>query len=586
MEPVPFHRYICDLNLHALPRVVKVCSGVYFQGSVYELSGSECCLSTGDLMKIVDVQLQEVICKNMKSGHVSVLPPAFKGYFQPSSVPPYQRKPSIPTSLFCKDKGLGPQEKKLFTLLEVLQSSTMRHLRLKCDEISKDDFQLYPVYKVKVIMHFRKDVVTINSVLDIEVIDVTEESQHIQFIKPLMLSEVLAMDEVLPVEAEILEGPGNPSVFQSKWVSHLHQGQRLHIHNKASSQKILASARKSKSQTCYFLISSNYEGCFRRCPRKFSSTSELALSLATTKQIHVVVTKDHENTEGEFPLFSVGDRLEVLGLAKASDLSAVDLLVCCRDNGDEDKEQIQIPLFLEAGFVEDVRDSRKYTLSEAAEYLHLPCEVKVIASDHNAHPLGCISFLTLQAQITKPFLTVSLAENPNLTFELHPEWLDISLAFTEGSAKPTPPTRPPTVEELSEALYYQLLKKLPSNAPAPPRPPKHKDSTSSCLQGPNKGQKAAESSKHCLSSSEVNSVSQRSAKLSFLKSMRIRADHDTQNNSNQHITENRHQRFQKVTNIPSKKTTGTAFCDDSNHDYEEVNEEMNVTIHRMQNATI
>ncbi|XP_007440098.1 protein THEMIS2 [Python bivittatus] len=586
MEPVSFHRYISDLNLHSLPRVVKVSSGVYFQGSVYELSGNECCLSTGDLMKIIDVQLQEVICENAKSGHAFVLPPDFKGYFQPSSESPHQRKPSILTSPFSKGKVLGSQEKKNFTLWDVLQSSTMRHKRLKCDEISKDDFQLYPVYKVKVIMHFRKDVVTIDSALDIEVMDVTEEFQHIQFIKPLMLSEVLAMNGVLPVEAEILGEPENPSVFQSKWIPHLHKGQRLHIHSKASSWKILASAPKGKTQTCYFLISSNYEGCFRRCPRRFSTTSELALSLATTKQMHVVVTKDHESTEGEFPLFSVGDRLEVLRLVKASDLSAVDLLVCDRDNGDEDKEQIQIPLFLEAGFVEDIRDSRKYTLSEVVEYLHLPCEVKVIASDHNTYPLGCVSFLTLEAQITEPFLTVSLAENPNLTFELPPEWLDIPLFFTEGSAKPTPLTRPPTVEELSEAFYYQLLKKLPSNVPAPPRPPKKKNSTHNSLQRPNKGQKAAESSKHYLPSSKVSSVSPQSAELFFPRSKQKSADHDTWNNSNPYTIEYGHQRFQEVTKNPSKNTTGTAFCDNSDHDYEEINEEMNVTIHKMQNATI
>uniref|UniRef100_A0A670JHQ9 CABIT domain-containing protein n=1 Tax=Podarcis muralis TaxID=64176 RepID=A0A670JHQ9_PODMU len=78
MDSVSFHQYICDLDLCSLPRVVKICSGVYFQGSVYEVSGNECCLSTGDLMKIIDVQLQNISCKNVENGHIYELPLDFK----------------------------------------------------------------------------------------------------------------------------------------------------------------------------------------------------------------------------------------------------------------------------------------------------------------------------------------------------------------------------------------------------------------------------------------------------------------------------------------------------------------------------
>uniref|UniRef100_A0AAY5K3C8 CABIT domain-containing protein n=1 Tax=Esox lucius TaxID=8010 RepID=A0AAY5K3C8_ESOLU len=38
-------QFIASLDQTCLPRILQVCSGVYFQGSVYELSGSEVCLS-------------------------------------------------------------------------------------------------------------------------------------------------------------------------------------------------------------------------------------------------------------------------------------------------------------------------------------------------------------------------------------------------------------------------------------------------------------------------------------------------------------------------------------------------------------
>ncbi|GCC38576.1 hypothetical protein chiPu_0017091 [Chiloscyllium punctatum] len=57
--------YICSLNLSTLPRILEIHSGVYFQGSVYEISGNECSLSTGDLIKIIQVELQKIVCENM-----------------------------------------------------------------------------------------------------------------------------------------------------------------------------------------------------------------------------------------------------------------------------------------------------------------------------------------------------------------------------------------------------------------------------------------------------------------------------------------------------------------------------------------
>ncbi|XP_008573788.1 PREDICTED: protein THEMIS2 isoform X3 [Galeopterus variegatus] len=81
MEAVPLEDFVRALDPASLPRVLRVCSGVYFEGSIYEISGSECCLSTGDLIKVTQVHLQKVICEDPTTGQTMELAPNFQGYF-------------------------------------------------------------------------------------------------------------------------------------------------------------------------------------------------------------------------------------------------------------------------------------------------------------------------------------------------------------------------------------------------------------------------------------------------------------------------------------------------------------------------
>uniref|UniRef100_A0A5F5PM54 Thymocyte selection associated family member 2 n=1 Tax=Equus caballus TaxID=9796 RepID=A0A5F5PM54_HORSE len=77
MEPVSLQDFACALDPASLPRVLRVCSGVYFQGSIYEISGNECCLSTGDLMKVTHIRLQTAVCENPGTGQTMELAPNF-----------------------------------------------------------------------------------------------------------------------------------------------------------------------------------------------------------------------------------------------------------------------------------------------------------------------------------------------------------------------------------------------------------------------------------------------------------------------------------------------------------------------------
>ncbi|XP_065382685.1 protein THEMIS2 isoform X4 [Macaca fascicularis] len=87
MEPVPLQDFVRALDPETLPRVLRVCSGVYFEGSIYEISGNECCLSTGDLIKVTQVRLQKVVCENPRTSQTMELPCNFQGYFTPLNTP-------------------------------------------------------------------------------------------------------------------------------------------------------------------------------------------------------------------------------------------------------------------------------------------------------------------------------------------------------------------------------------------------------------------------------------------------------------------------------------------------------------------
>ncbi|KAM6371290.1 protein THEMIS2 [Pluvialis apricaria] len=464
MEPLSFQEYICSLDPTTLPRIIRICAGVYFQGSVYEISGNECCLSTGDLLKIMAVALQKVICEDTETGQTTELPPTFKGLFQPAPAPGPYPTPQRPFLEGRRQRGL--------TLHQVLGQWDRRPQPLLCPAISPHILHLRPIYEVHAAMHLRRDVVKIPSTLEVDVEDVTEEAQHVHFARPLLLSEVLGMEEALPAQAEILEGPAGSAIFESAWVSQLQRGQWLQLHGCSRAWRVLATA---PSKGRHFLLSSAYQGRFRRRPRQFAGVQELAAGLQPGQRLHVVVTQDCEGRGDDVPPLGVGDRLEAQGLQGSGRGTR---LLCHRHGGEEEEEgeKLLLPLDLGGNFVEEMCDSKKYGLVELLERQPLPCEVRVVAPDPELErdALGALPALRLEARLDQPFLVGSFRQEPEEGFEIPPRWLDFSLLLSEAPVRPLAPcTRRSRVEELTEAFYYRLLAQLPGAAASPPpRPPK------------------------------------------------------------------------------------------------------------------
>ncbi|XP_039330066.2 protein THEMIS2 [Saimiri boliviensis] len=553
MEPMPLQDFIRTLNLASLPRVLRISSGYYYSSSIYDIGGKECCLCTGDLMKVTQVHLQYVTYENPKMKMViRTIDPNFQGHFIPLNISQcYQTlgelvfdierssKQQLPIYIMstcrivtegrvvtddevlifeavarhhhtsCARCVLVTEDERVILHLPLKQRGPFRILEagapqtllqalqepngqlFTCPALPWDHVTLRPTYEIEAIMHMRRTIVTIPSNLEVDVEDVTASSQHIHFIQPLLLSEVLAREGPFPLSVEILEVPEGRHIFLSPWVQSLRRGQRLRIHGVASPPWRVLASNKGHRVPRYFLVSGAYQGKLRRRPREFSTVYDLLGAFQPGRPLRVVATKDCEGEREENPEFTslaVGDRLEVLGLglAHGAQGSDIDVLVCQRLSDEDEEEECEeeaespervlLPLHFPGSFVEEMSDSRRHSLADLIAQFSLPCEVRVMVKDpsYPSDPLTAVLGLQLEEKITEPFLVVSLDSEPGMCFEIPPRWLDLTVVEAEVvSDRPGGSVPIATVEELPDTFYYTLRKLAACEIQAPPpRPPK------------------------------------------------------------------------------------------------------------------
>uniref|UniRef100_A0A673UFI3 Thymocyte selection associated family member 2 n=1 Tax=Suricata suricatta TaxID=37032 RepID=A0A673UFI3_SURSU len=366
MEPVSLQDFVCALDPSSLPRVLRVCSGVYFQGSIYEISGNECCLSTGDLIKVTQICLQKVVCENPRTGQTIEIAPTFHGHFSRLTGPQSygtleellsaarQHCKELPicfmsTRRMTTEARVVPEDQPLMLedveiyhgayharcvlhtkaqqlvlhlplsqkgpfwewepgaprpLLQALQDPGLNNLLFTCPALPWHALILRPQYEVQAVMHMRRTIVKIPSTLEVDVEDVTASSQHIHFIQPLLLSEALARGGPFPLTTEILEVPEGPPIFLSPWVGSLQKGQSLYIHGLASPPWRVLVSTKGRKVPRHFMVSGAYQGKLRRRPREFPSAYDLLGALQSGQPLRVVATKDYEGDGVESPGFT------------------------------------------------------------------------------------------------------------------------------------------------------------------------------------------------------------------------------------------------------------------------------------------
>ncbi|XP_067840669.1 protein THEMIS [Heptranchias perlo] len=106
--------FIDSLDPTTLPRIIQIQSGIYFQGSVYEMHGHECCLATGEVIKVIGFKIAKVKAESYRgiedNNFTSTveLPLDYPGFFKVLADPtPYTSVGDITKSVQIGHNRLG-----------------------------------------------------------------------------------------------------------------------------------------------------------------------------------------------------------------------------------------------------------------------------------------------------------------------------------------------------------------------------------------------------------------------------------------------------------------------------------------------
>uniref|UniRef100_A0A8C9VMS9 Thymocyte selection associated family member 2 n=1 Tax=Scleropages formosus TaxID=113540 RepID=A0A8C9VMS9_SCLFO len=357
-----------------------------------------------------------------------------------------------------------------------------RHFYHLSAKVSGGPFRISPIYQVQAIMHLRKNVVNFPSSLEVDVVDVTEQSRDITFVTPLTLAEVMSQpQQSFPTMAEVLEGLEAKPLLKCHWSKGLQKGQQLVLHGCRDSAMVLASTLPGKRAQQHFLISLRYGGRLRLRPREFAAVYELHVAARRMPGLTVTASKHSETLEEGLNSLSAGDQLEVLRsqtveLPGDGRKQVTEVLVCRRLL--EKSEEVYLPMYLEGPFVEKIKDKKKYSLANMIQRFALPLDVKVATRDTDlqSDPLADFPALRLKEAVMEPVVVASLPSKPLECFELPSRWLKLALCLSEDplpwAKRPPPKVCCETVIELTEAFYYEFHKLSGECDAPPPLPPK------------------------------------------------------------------------------------------------------------------
>lgn len=555
--------FVNSLDLRTLPRVLEIQSGIYFEGSVYEMFGNECCLSTGEVIKITGLKIKKImaeICEDDTGVPESLkpfeLPMNFPGLFKVmADKTPYLTMEEITRTINIGPSRLGHpcfyhlkdiklenltikqgepirfnsveeingetlvncgvvrnqqshsftlplsqegefyecEDEHIYTLKEIVEwkipKNRTRTVKLtdfsnKWDSTNPfpEDFYgtltLKPVYEIQGVLKFQKDIVRILPSLDVEVKDITDSYDANWFLQLLSTDDLFEMtSKEFPVVGEVIEVSQENQLLQNI----LQPEKTIIIHKKYQASRILASEIRSNFPKRHFLIPTSYKGKFKRRPREFPTAYDLQIAKSKKETLHVVATKTFHTLHKELSSVSVGDQFlvhhsettEVVfeGTRKVNILTCEKILT-------KSHEAVQLPLYMEGGFVEVIHDKKQYQISELCTQFCWPFNVKVAMRDLSIEDdiLAATPGLQLEEDITDSYLLISDFENPRECWEIPMGRLNMTVRLVNCSSLPMdagPLQVRSLVEEITEEQYYMMRRYESSVLHPPPRPPKH-----------------------------------------------------------------------------------------------------------------
>ncbi|XP_053370517.1 protein THEMIS [Clarias gariepinus] len=543
-----------SLDPETLPRILQIQSGIYFQGSVYELFGRTCCLSTGDLMKIIDItitrfiahtsdgmeinlpldypglfrivadtepylSIQEIV-RSMKIGSHVLGQPVFQSsakialpqgslkkqeIFRITSVchdldgveghivcEVLHREPKFHFTLGLSQQGnfMECEDDQFYTLQELakwkISNGRKRIVTVVKDLAVKDllfsnlldkvcgELTLTPVYEIQAVMSVGKNIVVIPSNLDVEVMDVTDQTDTSSFIQPLSPHDIFKKPcEIFPFLAEVIERPTVEGNMPEE-LAFLLDCTQIIVHRAYKAKRILATEIRQESPR-HFLIPTSYNGRFKRRPREFPTAYDLKRAQSDTEKLHVVATRPFDSVYDGLASVLVGDEFQVKRKEpKHGEIGdKIDSLLCLKIKG-KSHEAVRLPMFLDGGFMEVIHDKRQYFISEICRWFPLPFNVKVSVRDLSLKEdiLARVPGLRIEEEIADPYLLISTTDlsswweiavnRTHMTLHIIKKWEDGEPSCGVNSF----------VEEIFEKCYYTMRRYAVATLTPPPRPPK------------------------------------------------------------------------------------------------------------------
>lgn len=319
-----------------------------------------------------------------------------------------------------------------------------------------------------------KNVVVIPSNLDVEVMDVTDQSDTSAFIQPLSLQDVFQKpSESFPFVAEVIERPTVEGNMPEE-LAFLLDCTQIIVHRAYKAKRILATEIRQESPR-HFLIPTSYNGRLKRRPREFPTAYDLKRAQSDTENLHIVATRAFDSIYDGLGSVLVGDEFQVKKKepkhVKTGDM--MDPLMCLKIKG-KSHEAVRLPLFLDGGFMEVIHDKRQYSISEICRWFPLPFNVKVSVRDLSLKEdiLARVPGLRIEEEIVDPYLLISTTDlsswweiavnRTHMTLHMDKRWNDGEPSCSVNSF----------VEEISEKCYYMMRRYAVATVTPPPRPPK------------------------------------------------------------------------------------------------------------------
>ncbi|XP_035880572.1 protein THEMIS isoform X2 [Phyllostomus discolor] len=450
--------FVHSLDLRTLPRVLEVQSGIYFQGSIYEMFGNECCLATGEVIKITGLKIKKIIaeiCEHIEgreSPQPFELPMNFPGLFKIVA----DKTPYLTMEEITRTIHIGPSR---------LGHPCFYHQKdMKLENLS--------------IKQVQKDIIRILPSLDVEVKDITDSydaNWFLQLLSTQDLSERTSKE--FPIVAEVIEPPQGNHLPRSI----LQPGKTIVIHKKYQASRILASEIRSNFPKRHFLIPTSYKGKFKRRPRELPTAYDLEIAKSEKEALHVVATKAFHPLHDELSSVSVGDQFLVHHSQTTEVLSEgtkkVVNVLACEKILKNSYEAALLPLYMEGGFVEVIHDKKQYQISQLCAQFHWPFNVKVSVRDLFIEEdiLAATPGLQLEETITDTYLLISDFANPTECWEIPVSRLNMTVQLVNNNLSQDTGSIvvKALTEEITEEQYYMMRRYESSFSHPPPRPPKH-----------------------------------------------------------------------------------------------------------------